>query len=344
MSAKKSMVSGFVRINGPRAIACAAAALVAACGGNAANELSARARGVEVVTANGKSINGKSINGKSINGKSINGSMLNGKSINGTDLTDIYLMSVQLDSPQIDGATVEGVSLHGTVFTGSLGGTNLNPADFARAVFHGQLSDGTNLNVRFDQYALLSTAGGDLNSYAVSYETDSGWVSLCGTEADGSPVMAIPVNGQFDYSQGTSTGGVYDSSGPVFTPTCRHYAAAKCVEMGYQPWATSPAPLEAYFQTCTRVLRADYCGDGTSFTVDGTLINIYDRLGVQTDTETWMGEAEWGPKGALCMAPQQLDRFQNTNSTPSCYATLMSETCGSGFSNAATLIIDEYSH
>ncbi|MFL5416790.1 MAG: ADYC domain-containing protein [Myxococcales bacterium] len=344
MSAKKSMVSGFVRINGPRAIACAAAALVAACGGNAANELSARARGVEVVTANGKSINGKSINGKSINGKSINGSMLNGKSINGTDLTDVYLMSVQWDSPQIDGATVEGVSLHGTVFTGSLGGTNLNPADFAHAVFHGQLSDGTNLNVRFDQYALLSTTGGDLNSYAVSYETDSGWVSLCGTEADGSPVMAIPVNGQFDYSQGTSTGGVYDSSGPVFTPTCRHYAAAKCVEMGYQPWATSPAPLEAYFQTCTRVLRADYCGDGTSFTVDGTLINIYDRLGVQTDTETWMGEAEWGPKGALCMAPQQLDRFQNTNSTPSCYATLMSETCGSGFSNAATLIIDEYSH
>ncbi|MFL5377170.1 MAG: ADYC domain-containing protein [Myxococcales bacterium] len=344
MSAKKSMVSGFVRINGPRAIACAAAALVAACGGNAANELSARARGVEVVTANGKSINGKSINGKSINGKSINGSMLNGKSINGTDLTDVYLMSVQLDSPQIDGATVEGVSLHGTVFTGSLGGTTLNPADFAHAVFHGQLSDGTNLNVRFDQYALLSTPGGDLNSYAVSYETDSGWVSLCGTEADGSPVMAIPVNGQFDYSQGTSTGGVYDSSGPVFTPTCRHYAAAKCVEMGYQPWVTSPAPLEPYFQTCTRVLRADYCGDGTSFTVDGTLINIYDRLGVQTDTETWMGEAEWGPKGALCMAPQQLDRFRNTTSTPSCYATLMSETCGSGFSNAATLIIDEYSH
>src|SRR3954470_12783731 len=171
MSAKKSMVSGLVRINGPRAIACAAAALVAACGGNAANELSARARGVEVVTANGKSINGKSINGKSINGKSINGSMLNGKSINGTDLTDVYLMSVQLESPQIDGAPVVGASLHGTVFTGSLGGTNLNPADFARAVFHGQLSDGTNLNVRFDQYALLSTAGGDLNSYAVSYET-----------------------------------------------------------------------------------------------------------------------------------------------------------------------------
>src|SRR3954447_21404191 len=135
MSAKKNIASGFVRINGPRAIARAAAVLVAACGGNAANELSARARGVEVVSPNGKSINGKSINGKSING-----SMLNGKSINGTDLTEVYLMSVQLDSPQIDGATVDAVSLHGTVFTGSLGGTNLNPSDFARAVFHGQLS------------------------------------------------------------------------------------------------------------------------------------------------------------------------------------------------------------
>src|SRR4051812_4641883 len=338
MSAKNN-ISGSVQINGPRAIACVAAVLVAACGGNAANELSARARGVEVVTTNGRSINGRSINGRSINGTT-----LNGKSINGTQLTDVYLMSVQLDSPQIDGATVAGVSLHGTTFTGSLGGTDLNPADFAGAVFQAQLSDGTDLHVRFDQYSLLSTPRGDFNSYAVSYETDSGWVSLCGTEADGSPVMAIPLNGRFDYSQGTSSGGVYDSSGPVFTPACRHYAAAKCVEMGYQPWVTSPAPLEPYFQTCTRVLRADYCGDGTSFTVDGTLIDIYDRLGVQTDTESWMGEAEWGPNGALCMAPQQLDRFRNTTSTPSCYATLMSETCGSDFSNPATLIIDEYSH
>src|SRR3954468_24421540 len=63
MSAKKNMVSGFVRINGPRAIACAAAVLVAACGGNAANELSARARGVGVVTAQGKAKNGNPIKG-----------------------------------------------------------------------------------------------------------------------------------------------------------------------------------------------------------------------------------------------------------------------------------------
>ena len=89
MSAKNN-ISGSVQINGPRAIACVAAVLVAACGGNAANELSARARGVEVVTTNGRSINGRSINGRSINGTT-----LNGRSINGTQLTDVYLMSVQ---------------------------------------------------------------------------------------------------------------------------------------------------------------------------------------------------------------------------------------------------------
>src|SRR5436305_11105613 len=99
MSAKNN-ISGSVQIKGPRAIACAAAVLVAACGGNAANDLSARARGVEVVTANGRSINGRSINGRSINGRSING----------TELTDVYLSSVQWDSPTIGAATVMDVS------------------------------------------------------------------------------------------------------------------------------------------------------------------------------------------------------------------------------------------
>ena len=312
----------------------AAAALAAACGGTGAHDLSVRARGVE----------SDSPNGKSINGKSINGTLLNGKSINGTKLSDVYLKSVQWASPKIGDASVADVSLQGTIFTGSLGSKKLAPADFIGAVFQAQLSDGGHLDVRFDDYALLSTPEGDVNTYAVSYETDSGWEPLCGTEPDGSPVMAIPVNGRFNYMEGTGSGGDYDPGGPIFTPACRHYAAAKCVELGYRPWVTSPQELDSYFQTCTRVLRADYCGDGTSYTVDGTLIDIYDQLGVQSDTETWLGEAEWGPKGALCMAPQQYDRFRNTNSTPSCYSKLVLPTCGSSFSDKSTLIIDKYWH
>ena len=47
---------------------------------------------------------------------------------------------------------------------------------------------------------------------------------------------------------------------------------------------------------------ADYFGDGRSFTVDGALLNLYDGLGIQEDTEAWSFEAEWGPEGARCVS------------------------------------------
>ncbi|HZI05033.1 MAG TPA: ADYC domain-containing protein, partial [Archangium sp.] len=43
-----------------------------------------------------------------------------------------------------------------------------------------------------------------------------------------------------------------------------------------------------------------YCGDGTSHTVNGQWVNVFDAVGVQQDTETWGTEAEWGTDGALC--------------------------------------------
>ena len=36
--------------------------------------------------------------------------------------------------------------------------------------------------------------------------------------------------------------------------------------------------LASYHQACTRMARADYCGDGTSHTQDGTWIEYYDKL------------------------------------------------------------------
>lgn len=48
------------------------------------------------------------------------------------------------------------------------------------------------------------------------------------------------------------------------------------------------------------MVRADYCGDGTAHTKDGTTINLYDRLGIQKpDVSPGMQfEAAWGVNGA----------------------------------------------
>ena len=57
----------------------------------------------------------------------------------------------------------------------------------------------------------------------------------------------------------------------------------KCILWGYQPWSTKneckgskcrTQALDPWLQACTRMVRADYCGDGRSYTFDGTPIEI----------------------------------------------------------------------
>jgi hypothetical protein len=51
------------------------------------------------------------------------------------------------------------------------------------------------------------------------------------------------------------------------------------------------------------MMRADYCGNGKSYTVNGTLIDIYDYLNppIQVPETDWDIEARWTPTGAICI-------------------------------------------
>lgn len=95
--------------------------------------------------------------------------------------------------------------------------------------------------------------------------------------------------------------------GPI-TITCASGAVGKCARFGYRPWAAGPrgedlAPLHA---ACVHMVRADYCGDNQPHTKDGTAIDIYDDLAIQTpgsrDDPAFTFEAGWTPQGAACMA------------------------------------------
>ena len=72
-------------------------------------------------------------------------------------------------------------------------------------------------------------------------------------------------------------------------------------------------------------MRADYCGDGRSFTVDGTPINIYDRLNIQEDTEEWRFEARWNTDGAMCV---DQPRQHLPRPLPGCIAVRHDPRCG----------------
>lgn len=115
-----------------------------------------------------------------------------------------------------------------------------------------------------------------------------------------------------------AVGGVWDSSGAhvdapdQITFACENGAITKCIVWGYAPWASrNGQSLAGLHQACTRLARADYCGNGRSHTHQDTTIDIYDRLGVLEQateaTREWdpskaTFEAAWAPDGATCLA------------------------------------------
>lgn len=137
-------------------------------------------------------------------------------------------------------------------------------------------------------------------------------------------------------------------AGPPFLRTVAGGAAVKCIEWGYKPWPqpttvtvappwsrTSPEPNEAAaaavaaHSACVHMAMADYCGDGSSYTVDGTAIDGWgagsiDQLVARRPLDTaqpstWNGEpagflvsvsdptppfafeAAWNARGAVCL-------------------------------------------
>ena len=115
-----------------------------------------------------------------------------------------------------------------------------------------------------------------------------------------------------------AVGGVWDERGAhhdvagKVTFACENGVISKCAAWGYQPWASRDGrSLAEAHQACTRMARADYCGNGQSHTREGTMIEYYDSLGVsRRATEATAGwnparasfEAAWAADGAACLA------------------------------------------
>jgi hypothetical protein len=260
------------------------------------------------MSLNGMSLNGMSLNGMSLNGMSLNGMSLNGMSLNGSQLGGVTSGGQPVSGDALVGATLDGV-----------------------------LSSGDTLPLRIDSASHLAGANADVWAYAVAFEADDSWHPLCGNGSDGQAILAIPLTGTWNLGSGVAGGGSWSDSGSAFTLGCRGTALAKCVEFGYKPWKThAGTSLRDHHQACTRMLRADYCGNGQSWTANGTPINLYDNVGLQSDEAAWAVDAEWVAEGAICT--NHIRDFQP--GSPSCVASLHDDACGD-FGGGA-LIINEY--
>ena len=248
-----------------------------------------------LVQNNGTTLNGRTLNGRTLNGRTLNGRTLNGRTLNGRTLNGVWLDSGVLSARSADGSTVSGAALEG-------------------AELQGMLDDGGEVTLVIEQVASHEDpAQAGLLVLTVSWqgqgEDEGGWV--CGQSDDGTPVGALPLAGAWDYSEGTATGGARIDDPDAITFACEGAVLAKCVELGYRPWESvverngrrsHSLSLAAHHQACTRMLRADYCGDGASHTHDAVRIDVWDAVDVQARDRhvRWPFEAEWSEQGARC--------------------------------------------
>jgi hypothetical protein len=328
-----------------------------ACGGevSVAPEEQLGEQEAPLAVSNGTNLNGTNLNGTNLNGTNLNGTNLNGTNLNGPSLSGM-LVSVDYagaGSDKVSGGakdawwpggwgtwrqgTFDAVWLEGSVFHGRFRGQYLSGLDFQHTRFTGNLGNGQQVELRVEAITPGSAANPDVWTYRVAYRAprDGRWYPLC-QDVSGQPAEAIAVAGRWDYRQGLpGVGGAKYDDPRTFTFACEGAAIAKCIRFGYKPWASvDGVSLAAHHQACTRLIRADYCGDGTSHTVNGQWVNIIDALGVQRDSESWALEAEWDTEGARCFTDHN-----RAHAPVSCPDIRMKTRCGTpeAFSTGALL-------
>lgn len=85
------------------------------------------------------------------------------------------------------------------------------------------------------------------------------------------------------------------------TLACAGQAAAKMKLLGYHAAGSRQSSVDER-QATLRMITADYCGTGQSFTVAGTHVAWRDRtLTVDPQFDEISLEAMWGPNGAICL-------------------------------------------
>jgi hypothetical protein len=162
----------------------------------------------------------------------------------------------------------------------------------------GLSEDGASIHLRID-WVSPDPKGPDPTTplYGVSVKAGDAWVPYCAPDRTG-------VRAAYALSGSYSTSRPWQDSGAV-TFACTSGALGKCVRLGYAPWRSTRdgRSLRPFHEACVRMIRADYCGDGRTHTVDGTPIDVHDAIGVQSreppdPAHPRVLEAGWSPSGA----------------------------------------------
>jgi hypothetical protein len=278
----------------------------------------------------GTNMQGTNMQGTNMQGTNMQGTNMQGTSFHGSLVQDTWtssrLVGVKLDSQRAEPVLVAVAGFRGDVIDGLSwrpGQGAPEPLDAASELVGLQWSESRCTGDGSCGLVTYRIAGGqpdasrstmpvhgdnrDLWLYDIEYTTMErpsarDWQTLCQPDPHGD------ARGMF--LDGTwRADGSWDPRG--HTVACTSGVLAKCARnWGYKPWkqvrAASGArvALQPLHQACTRAARADYCGDGVSYTRDGTLIDLFDAhgLNVREQVAGFSAEAGFTVDGAAWVA------------------------------------------
>ncbi len=242
-------------------------------------------------------LQGMQLQGMQLQGMTMQGFQFARASLGGAPLGNLRVENGELVAEQ-DQATLRGAALVGAHLYAQVGDDEADPP--VTVLVEYRITDIAEEDPKYDP-----TYTGSTFLYTLEQDVDHTgvWQPACRPDLDGRGV-AIPVAATWN-AQGDRV-----ESSSLFTLGCTTGVIAKCYRWGYRPWVTGYGDLAAMHWACTRLARADYCGDGVSHTEDGTWINLWDNLpppgpiqqhGARTP-DGMQFEAGWNTEGAVCLS------------------------------------------
>jgi hypothetical protein len=278
-------------------IVCAAALCAAYCAPAVVETSSEQT----ITNQQGTNQQGVTLQGTTLQGMTVQGFQFAGATLGGAALANVRVSQGGLVAEQ-DQATLQGTSLIGAHLYAQVHNLSVSPP--ATAIVEYRITNVVAEDAKYDPTNTGSTFLYTLEQWVAD---SSSWQPACPVDADGRRV-AIPLAATWD-----ETGARVESS-TLFTMGCTTGVTAKCYRWGYRPWVTGYGDLVAVHWACTRLARADYCGNGTSHTRDGTWINVWDNLPAPGPIQAHGGgllqlppsgmtfEAGWSTGGAVCLS------------------------------------------
>lgn len=176
----------------------------------------------------------------------------------------------------------------------------LRGSDLVDSKVHLQMSNGgvvvLNITEVDESVASWSNSGHDVVAYKAIYYNQNVAMSLCPSANPENQWFTLIADELYDPVTHQIT-----QVDNAFTIACVGEAAAKLKLLDYHPRGTIQSSPEQR-QATLRMITADYCGDGTSFTVAGKHVAWRNASGtVEPPYAENVLEAKWGPEGAICL-------------------------------------------